>query len=321
LALKSKEKSVIAWLLEENQPSIRYLTMTSLLGLSGDDPEAVKSKEAIPKRGWAADILGKRKPGGWWVGDESLYRPKYISTNWMLLVLSDLGITKENPSVRTSCELWVKRFAKKDGGFGADNDRSSHLCIVGNTARALVKFGYETNPQVRSAFEWMVENQAEKGGWSCFGSGRNLDSWEPMSAFAVYPKQRWTRNMKEAVGKGAEFFLERELHNQGGRYGPWYRFHYPTHYYYDLLVGLDFITALGYGDDRRLKYAISLLKEKRGPDGKWKLDAVHPDLEGGMAKWYSKKPPIPFALEKPGSPSKMITLIALKITQRLNQVA
>ena len=41
---------------------------------------------------------------------------------------------------------------------------------------ALVKFGYSDHPKVRSAFEWLVKNQAEKGGGSCFGSGRNLDS-------------------------------------------------------------------------------------------------------------------------------------------------
>jgi hypothetical protein len=51
--------------------------------------------------------------------------------------------------------------------------------------------------------------------------------------------------MKLALQKRAEFFLERELHKRAGRYEPWYRFGYPVHYYYDLLVGLDFMTALG----------------------------------------------------------------------------
>ena len=112
------------------------------------------------------------------------------------------------------------------------------------------------------------------------------------------------------------------MHNQGARYAPWYRFHYPVHYYYDLLVGLDFMTALGYGDDPRLRYALSLLKEKRRSDGRWKLDAVHPDLEGKMAEWYTKNPkrtPTPFTLEKPGEPSKMITLRAMLVLCRLGE--
>jgi hypothetical protein len=314
-------RAVIDWLLEPEEPSVRYLTLTQLEHRSEDDPEVREAKESIEKKGWAAGILAKQSPKGWWVDGGGLYRPKYVSTNWMLLVLSDLGLTKEVPAIRKACELWIEHFSKDDGGFGMDGSKSSHLCVVGNTARALVKFGYEDHPSVKSAFEWMVRNSDHIGGWSCFGSGRNLDSWEPMSAFASYPKQKWTRSMKEAVEKGAEFYLQRELHVQGDHYEPWYRFHYPVHYYYDLLVGLDFMTSLGYSHDRRLAFAFSKLREKMRPDGRWNLDALHPDVEGQMAEWYfrhPKKTPVPFALEKVGGPSKMITLRALTVLDRLD---
>jgi len=312
-----KPKKALDWLLEEPQPSIRYLALTKLLGKPENDPEVQSARQMITREGWAADILSKQMLGGWWIEEESLYKPKYVSTNWMLLILSDLGLTKVDSRIAKACELWIERFAKKDGGFGAEGWSKSHLCIVGNTARALVKFDYVDHPKVRSAFEWLVKNQAKKGGWSCFGSGRNLDSWEAMSAFAAYPRQKWTKSMKRSVELGAEFYLERELHTQGTRYRPWYRFHYPVHYYYDLLVGLDFITALGYGDDKRLKDAVSLLAKKRRGDGKWLLDAVHPDLEGSMAKWYQKRSPTPFTLENPGEPSKMITLKAIQVLNRV----
>lgn len=321
---KTSEDKVVNWLLEENQPSVRYLTLTELLGRSKNDPEVRSTKARITKTGWAWDILEKQNPGGWWIKESNLYQPKYISTNWMLLILSDLGLTKDDPRIDKSCKIWIERFASKDGGFGL-TPRTSHLCVAGNTARALVKFGYVDHPKVRSTFHWFVKNQAKLGGWSCwsFGgrsTGRNLDSWEPLSAFAVYPREKWTRGMKLAVEKAAEFFLERELHKQGGHYEPWYRFHYPVHYYYDLLVGLDFMTALGYTSDRRLEHAVSVLKKKRRSDGRWNLDAVHPDLEGASAAWYKSHPkqaPIPFSLEKPGEPSKMITLKALIILDRL----
>jgi hypothetical protein len=82
-------------------------------------------------------------------------------------------------------------------------------------------------------------------------------------------------------------------------------------------VGLDFLTALGFKEDRRLNFAYDLLKEKRRPDGRWNLDAVHPDLEGPYAKWYSKRPPTPFALERVGEPSKRITLTALRVLKQI----
>jgi hypothetical protein len=312
----------IEWLLEEGEPSVRYMTLTQLLGKSEKDPDVKAAKKKIGKEGWAAELLAKQKPGGWWVHEENFYRPKYLSTNWMLLILSDLGLKREDTRIRRAAELWRDRFSKADGGFGADGARRSHLCIAGNTARALVKFGYAEDPKVVSALEWLVKNQASNGGWSCFGSGGNLDSWEGMSAFAAYPKQLWTRSIKSAVERGAEFYLRKSLDQQGGRYEVWYRFHYPVHYYYDLLVGLDFMTALGYGDDKRLSGAVALLKEKRGLDGRWNLDAVHPDVEGGMADWYAKhatQAPTPFALEKAGRPSKMITFRAMLVLNRLGE--
>lgn len=308
---------VLDWLLGTDQPSIRYHALTQLLDKPESDPAVKAAKGMIAKRGWAADILGRQSDDGWWVTGESLYRPKYTGTNWMLLVLADLGLNRRDPRIKRACDLWIERFAKSDGGFGTEGMRKSELCLVGNTARALVQFGYVDHPKVKRAFGWLVREQKENGGWHCWGKNGVIDAWEGMSAFAVYPRQKWTRSIKRAVERGAEFFLSRELHKQGARYGPWYRFHYPVHYYYDLLVGLDFMTALGVGDDRRIGYATNWLREKRRPDGRWELDAVHPNLEGSYANWYRKRPPIPFALERVGQPSKIITLTALRVLRRI----
>jgi len=126
--------------------------------------------------------------------------------------------------------------------------------------------------------------------------------------------------MKDCVERSAEYYLEHELHVQGKRYEPWYRFHWPIHYYYDLLVGLDCLTALGYGKDPRLGYALDLLRKKQRPDGRWNLDAVQPDLAPAAARWYAEHPdqrPTPLAFETAGLPSKMITLRALTVLSRV----
>ncbi|MHB1908772.1 MAG: prenyltransferase/squalene oxidase repeat-containing protein [Nitrososphaerales archaeon] len=321
----NKNPFVINWLLEEDQPSIRYLALTELLGKPEKDSDVRSAKRNITKVGFAKDILDKQLPSGFWFDEKSLFNPIYSATFWMILILSDLGLTKEEPRVAKASELWMKRNATKDGGYSGSGKAGGHVCITGNSARALVKLGYADHPKVTRAFDWIAKNQADKGGWSCwnFGekhSGRTLDSWEPLSAFAVYPRQKWTRGMKVACEKGAEFFLEHELHDQGAHYEPWYRFHYPIHYYYDLLVGLDFMTTLGYSNDKRLEFGISLLKKKRRRDGRWNLDEINPDPESPQGKWDRKNPKkasTPFVVEKPGKPSKMITLTALKVLNRL----
>jgi hypothetical protein len=126
--------------------------------------------------------------------------------------------------------------------------------------------------------------------------------------------------MQAWVERGAEYYLEHELHVQGDRYDPWYRFHWPVHYYYDLLVGLDCLTALGYGSDRRLGYALDLLRQKRRPDGRWNLDAVQPDYDPESARWFANHPekrPAPLTFEAAGRPSNMITLQALVVLSRV----
>lgn len=309
----------IPWLLEDDQPAAKYFALTELLGRRPGEQEVKEARESIPAKGWAAQILGSQKPSGWWVSDETLYRPKYLSTNWMLLVLSDLGLTKEDPRISAACELWIQRFSKPDGGFGTEGQRNGELCLVGNTARALVKFGYADHPKVASAFEWLVKHQKDNGGWHCWGSSGTIDAWEGMSAFAAYPREKWTRGMKRAVERGAEFYLERRLHRQGKPYDPWYRLHYPAHYYYDILVGLDMITALGYGGDPRLDEALEILKGKMKKGGRWDLEAVHPDTP------YAKDPKRakrfkPFSIEREGRPSKMVTLRALTVLKRVEDL-
>jgi hypothetical protein len=312
--------SVLDWLLEEDQPAVRYLALRQLCSKSEGDSEVRGARSQIRHRGWAAEILAQRQPGGWWVDPRHVYQPKYLSTNWMLLVLSDLGVTRDLPEIEESCEYWIARSTSSDGGFSIGGAGKSHLCYVGNMARALIRFGYADHPRVRAAMEWLVRNSSRLGGWSCWGSGRNLDSWEGLSAFAAYSRSRWTPAMEEVVAKGVEFFLERELYRQGDRYEPWFRFHYPAHYYYDLLVGLDLVTSLGHADDRRLRFALEVLRKKRRKDGRWYLDALHPDAEGAVAAWWEKHPnrrPTPFGLETPGRPSKMITLTAARVLARV----
>ena len=318
-------KKVIDWLLEDDQPSIRYRTLTDLLGRSKRDSDVREARANIPKTGWVADILAERDPAGWWVRAENHYHPKYVSTYWKMLVLADLGVTRDLPAIQESVDLWTRTKPVQRREPGAHLPGFLHHCVVGMSARAFMQFGYGDDPRVREGLEWLASTANPKGGWSCFGRGRTLDSWEGLAALAEYPRSKRSPAMQRSIELGAEFYLERELHRQGERYPPWYRFHYPTHYYYDLLVGLEILTSLGYGEDPRLRFALSLLEKKRRPDGRWNLDAVHQDVGGGLArtyeKWYREHPkerPTPFALERAGAPSKMITLRALRVLDRVN---
>jgi hypothetical protein len=181
----------------------------------------------------------------------------------------------------------------------------------------MTRFGYGEDRRVRKLYDWMVEDQREDGGWNCEADKPGtLDCWEALAAFAAIPKAKRTAAMERAVERGAEFYLDRKLSEEGRRYAPWFRFHYPTHYFYDVLVGLDVLTSLGFGGDRRLLPALEILRRKRRSDGAWNLDRIHPDqvpsLHGERARRVK-----PIALEEAGGPSLWITLTALRVLKRV----
>jgi len=313
------DQKVIDWLLEENQPAVRYFTLTDLLGVPRDDPDAERAHSNIPKKGWAADILSTQKAAGHWQDAKNLYVPKYTATNWMCLILSDLGLTKEDKRIARAADLFFKQWLSIPSMENIFNDE---VCVVGNTARMLTRFGFQDDFRVGKLFDRLVEDQKDDGGWHCFESTTGtLDGWEALAAFAALPKSRHARKIKNSIERGAEFYLERHLIREGRqRYAPWFRFHYPTHYYYDVLVGLDIITRLGYGGDRRIRQALGILNEKRQANGTWLLDKVHPDIGAG-AQYTLRKKATPFALERAGTPSKWITLSALRILKRVEQAS
>ncbi len=307
---------MLRWLLEEEQPSVRYLTLVHLLDRPETDPEVQEARRAIARRGWVKDILARERPDGHWAPSEKgLYTPKYLATNWRMLVLSDMGLYGNEPELKAGLSLYVKEWLAADRALKEDRE----VCVLGNFARALTNLGMGEDERVQRIFDWLVEDQKDDGGWHCFPSKTgSLDCWEALAAYSALPRALWSRKMKRSAERGAEFYLERRLFRQGRRYEPWFRFHYPVHYYYDVLVGLDAITSLGHGGDKRLRPALRVMDERRRPDGTWSLDAVHPDIGPG-AGYTLKRKPTEFALERKGRPSKWITLTCLRVLKRVSE--
>ncbi len=310
----------LRWLLEKEQPAVRYLALKDLLDRKETDPEVRRVRSQIGRMGWAADLLRQQGPKGFWERREPrnfaewttfLWRPMYHATLWRALVLSDLGLDKADPRIRRIADLMFDYKLRFSSPF---NFFYEEMCMVGNTARMMTRFGYGDDRRIRKLFEWILEDQREDGGWNCSqGTPGTLDAWEPLAALGSVPRPKRSPAMERAIVRGAEFYLERKLFEEGRRYPPWFRFHYPNHYYYDILVGLDVLTQLGFGADRRLRPALDVLREKRRPDGTWAMDKLHPDLGTRSSDAKEERP---LQIEAPGKPSKWITLKALTVLKR-----
>src|SRR5213594_1936115 len=307
-----------AWLADPAQPAARYRYLVEVEGVPPESEPARTALRQIPRRGWAADILRKQDPRGFWVHRKTLYRPKYVATNWRLLVLADLGLTRKTPRVAKAVGLFLRRFSGPSGDLGG---RGGEVCFTGNALRMLARFGYRKDPRTGAAIDWLVRHQKKDGGWHCFRSRTGtLDCWEALAGFAALPPETRTPPVLRAIERGAEFYLQRRLFREGPTpYRPWFRLHYPVHYYYDILVGLDVLTSLGYGNDPRMGPALDRLEARRNRDGRWNMDALHPDTEDPAYQF--RGPFYPLGLEVPGRPSRWITATALTVLKRAGREA
>jgi pimeloyl-ACP methyl ester carboxylesterase len=75
----------------------------------------------------------------------------------MMLVLSELGVTRDDPEVREACEYWMDDMATQDGGLGGNSKGRPHYCVAANQARAVIRMGYADDSRVRRTLEWLVE--------------------------------------------------------------------------------------------------------------------------------------------------------------------
>jgi len=319
----STTRDVLEWLLDPSEPAMRYLASRDLVDPRPGERALARLRAEVPKGAWAKKIFARQKAKTYWARKKACYVPKFTATIWQLQVLADLGLSRRNERIANAVELWFDLHRAKDGGYTPWSRREraeyrrmhfrhldrfmkqGHLCTTGNMVRSLIRFGYLGDERVQSAIDWLVDAQCEDGGWHCFGRPEGtIDSWEAMSAFAVIPVNRQSADVKRAIERGAEFFLKKRLLHEGEYFARWWSLRYPWHYFYDVLVGLDFMTALGYGKDPRMQEALKHLESKRLTDGGWKLDGTNGNL----------------VIESKGKRSKMITFLALRVLNRAGRL-
>jgi hypothetical protein len=304
----------------DSDPSVRARFWVEVDGRSRQDPRVRNALKEIGRTGWAASLLDYQLSDGHWVtpgtSERELYRPKYIVTNWLAIVLADLGMTRSDPRIRRTAEMILDRWSKRGGDLSG---RSGEICVTGNAVRTLIRFGYLDHPVVQRSIAWIVRTQKADGGWHCFPSRTGtLDGWEGLAAFAEIPEDARDASVRRSIARGAEFYLRHHLMEEGRvRYPPWFRIHYPNHYYYDLLVGLRILAKLGYAGDPRMAPAIRWLRGKRDPNGRWALDAAHPDLDAAHGGYVMQALVFPMLLEPLNLPSRWATVEALSVLARV----
>ena len=324
------------WLLEREDPPIRYFALRDLLGRPANNKDVLEARARIKQYSPVRKVLRARTKDGYWLPKETCYTPKWTSTVWPLMLLGEMGLAPDE-GVKQACERFLEIHQLENGAFTCPSPtdvkrqlakqpraktkavRWEEPCLTGNMIRTLLVLGYDQDRRVKRAIEWMPEHQLEDGGWNCNYPEQKvkhssfMSTIEPLWAYSEIPRQKWTRNMRKSVDRGAEFLLMHRVYKSDHHH--WKHslpfatsFHFPMYYFYDALHGLRVLAKLGYGDDERVRDAAHLVLSKRSPDGKWLL-------EGDWSRERDAKETKRKALvdvEELWKPSKWITLNAFR---------
>ena len=318
----------IPWLLE-GDPSLRYFTLTELLGAAPDDPEVAAARGAIMREGAVPRILAAQGADGHFGERDRYYTAKYTGTVWQLIILAELGADGADERVRAGCEA-IMRDAQdpESGGFSTGRSKKAggglHSmvipCLTGNLTFSLIRLGMLDDPRVQRAVDWITtyqrfddaEGEAPTG-WPyqplemCWGRHTcHMGAVKALKALAEVPPERRSPAAQRTLSDGAEFLLRHHVHRRSHDLGRdskpgWRRFGFPLMYQTDVLEILGILTRLGYRDER-LREALDLVASKADADGRWKLQST---FNGRFV----------VDIETKGEPSRWITLRALRVLQ------
>jgi hypothetical protein len=321
--------SALDWLLESENPGVRYLALRDLVKASA--VELLPVKKAAHKEGPIAEVMAKMQPEGYWVQPGAGYYPKYTGTVWSVTLLAQLGASSEiDPPIATTCSYILDNNLTRNGHFTVNGLPSGTAdCLQGNLCRSLLDLGCE-DPRLDRAFEWMARSVTGEGVaplgdkkaplryyagkcgplFACGANNKLSCAWggvKVMMAFSKLPRDKRTPLIESAIKAGVDFFLGIDPATAGYPcgYAPrpsgnWWKFGFPVFYVTDILQIVEALVGLGYGKDPRLANAIQLIKDKQDDQGRWPLEYD-----------YKGKTWIDFGPGK--QPSKWVTLRALRV--------
>lgn len=325
------DSDVVDWLLQENNPSVRYFTLIDILDRTQTDSEVVKARKDIMKSRVVSKILSQQKDDGYWIKPERFYTAKYKGTVWQLIILAELGTDREDERIKKACEFILENSQEvESGGFSIKNAKAGGgirsgiiPCLTGNMTWSLIRFGYLDDPRLQHGIDWITTYQRFDDGEEEAPTGYPYDQWEicwgrhtchmgvvkSLKALSEIPASKRSSAVQRTIEQGAEFMLKHHIykrsHNLKRVSKPgWQRFGFPLMYQTDALEILGILTKLGYRDSR-MQEALDLVVSKQAHNGRWKLENTF------NGRFQTN-------IEQKDKASKWITLNALRVLKRFH---
>jgi len=330
------KEELIDWLREPDGSGVDYLTMRDLT--DADQKELMAAREKAHREGPIANILSKMNPEGYWEKPDPGYLPKYTSTVWSLILLSQLGASvNEDKRLSTACLYYLDHAMTEYGQISVNGTPSQTIdCLQGNMLTALMDMDFY-DPRMDKAYEWMAMTTTGEGvasmgdkstplryysgkigpDFACGANNKLACAWgavKVMMAFSRRPAEKRSDLINRAIGRGIDFLLE--IDPATAEYphgyvpktsGNWWKFGFPVFYITDILQIAEALVRLGYGTDHRLHNTLDLIRSKQDTKGQWSLEF---DYKGKTWEEYGVKK----------QPNKWVTLRALRVLKAVEEV-
>jgi hypothetical protein len=304
----------LTWLLDSENPSARYLTLTELLDRVPGDPDVVAARAAIPSVDPARGILDAQFAGsGYWIKTDLGFSPKYRATVWQVVFLAQLGAPPVEP-IRRACDYVLDhsrrltdRRGNPDGRFVAGKAaRTAINCLNGNLLWALGRLGYGDDPRTVEARQATAQAILKRG-FACYYNGDLPCAWgavKALQAFLEVPPGERSAVVATAIEQGVELLLsvpllEATYPTSSHISDRWFKLGFPLAYKANVLEAMTILAQSGHAGHPYVQAGVEWLLSKQDADGRWTLEQV----PGKM--WSS--------FGRVGQPNKWVTLRALHL--------
>lgn len=300
---KQIREETLNWLLEKQNPGVRYLAIRDLLGLPENDADLILAKQRAHHEGPIAMILDEMNPEGYWVEPGPGYLPKYRSSVWTLIMLAQLGASiSEDARIERACCYMLDHAFTDYGQFSASGTPGGTAdCLQGNLCAAMLDLGVE-DPRLECAFDWMARSVTGEGisplgdtstpvryyagkcgpGFACGSNNKLPCAWgavKVMLALSKLPEAQRTPFIEDAIQQGIDFLLGVDpvtaAYPSGYSAKPsgnWWKFGFPVFYVTDILQIAEVLVRLGLGSDIRLSNTLTFISNKQDQKGCWPLE-------------------------------------------------
>jgi hypothetical protein len=290
-------------LLASGDEALVYFARRDLLG---EDPGPVEGLWILPG---AKKLLKKQLPDGSWPRPSGEKHPavnyRLVETWRNLRYLVEVyGCTRQHPGTAAAAE-YIFSCQSDEGDLRGIMANQYATYYTGAILALLVQAGYQDDPRLEKAFQWLLSMRQDDGGWSIPLITYKLDratqyrlttqSAAPLQpvrskpfvhyatgmvlrAFAAHPVYRKSEAARRAAGLLKSRFFQPDSTTSLQAASYWVRFEYPF-WWNNLVSALDSLARMGYpAGDNQIQAALGWLVQHQEAGGLWRVSYVNPHV-------------------------------------------